>query len=446
MRESIFSLQKYNFEDKEVYLPILKSWAGVLSDVCEEEKQDVWMFIKTYDCPSEEILKFKDDFEAEREAIQQLRCKKLREIYETKGSTGIIAIVAYLENYAYWGYLLINVLTKESYMEISNAIASMEKYALLAGMIDAADDDCAKYIYSIIPKESHIQVLNLVSRSGFWKELHSEEEKKAFWNNQILRDYDSEIFGQLLRYNPKGLLLYIYQMIQKEPLLYFEQAMQIISSIAKDDMVNDSHLKHDEYEIATIVACIDSCHYSEEWALITIELYKKGYMENLSESARKYYFFNPDILLKALTADSKTFYSEFYDFSLPNCACDEYEKLVFFVNAFIMADKKYLVGQMIGKMQGGDDGKRLCKTVRELLEDVDDTEFDNSVIVGIINSSGGRTIHDGEDQKALAKKYSNDASELELFYPHAAYVLQELSKMYSNEGRRDYIYSELLDY
>lgn len=446
LRESIYLIQKYNFEDKEVYLPILKSWAGVLTDVCDEEKQDVWMFIKTYDCPSEEILKFKDDFEAEREAIQQLRCKKLREIYETKGSTGIIAIVAYLENYAYWGYLLINVLTKESYMELSNVIASMEKYALLAGMIDAADDDCAKYIYSIIPKESHIQVLNLVSRSGFWKELQSEEEKKAFWNNQILRDYDSEIFGQLLRYNPKGLLLYIYQMMQKDPLVYFEQAIQLMNSLEQDDAINGSHLAHDKFEIATIVSCIDNCHYSEEWAMTAIKLYQKGYLENLSESSRKYYFYNPDELLNVLSSNSKTFYAELYDFTLPALACNEYEKLVFFVNSFIKADKKYLAGQMVGKIQSGDDGKRICDTVRELLEDVDDVEFDNSVISGIINSSGVRTVQDGEDQKVLAEKYSNDASELELFYPHAAYVLQELSKLYSNEGRRDYIYSELSDY
>ena len=75
-----------------------------------------------------------------------------------------------------------------------------------------------------------------------------------------------------------------------------------------------------------------------------------------------------------------------------------------------------------------------------------DTEFDNAVISGIINAIGVRTVTDGADRKALSVKNENDASELELFYPHAAYVLRGLSRFYLSEGRQDYIQSEIFDY
>ena len=88
----------------------------------------------------------------------------------------------------------------------------------------------------------------------------------------------------------------------------------------------------------------------------------------------------------------------------------------------------------------------MCERVRELLEQVADTEFDNAVISGIINAIGVRTVTDGEDRKALSTKYEKDASEMELFYPHAAYVLRAMSRFYLSEGKQEFIQSEIYDY
>ena len=89
---------------------------------------------------------------------------------------------------------------------------------------------------------------------------------------------------------------------------------------------------------------------------------------------------------------------------------------------------------------------RLHEKIRVLLEEVNDSDFDQSVISGIINSGGLRTITDGSDQKTLSDKYEKDASKMELYYPHAANVLRGLSHFYMGEGKQDYIHSEIFEY
>ena len=131
---------------------------------------------------------------------------------------------------------------------------------------------------------------------------------------------------------------------------------------------------------------------------------------------------------------------------MPENACDEYDRLVYFIETLIGAGYKRLAGNFIGKLPGGKDGMRLHEKIRVLLEEVNDSDFDQSVISGIINSGGLRTITDGSDQKTLSDKYEKDASKMELYYPHAANVLRGLSHFYMGEGKQDYIHSEIFEY
>ena len=159
-----------------------------------------------------------------------------------------------------------------------------------------------------------------------------------------------------------------------------------------------------------------------------------------------FFFHHPHNYIEYVSADPSRRFSEQWRFSLPANACDEYDVLVYFIETLINSKNVSLAGSIIGKIPGGEDGVRLNERIRELLEHGDNAEFDNAVISGIINAMGVRTVTDGADQKALSKRNEKDASELELFYPHAAYVLRGLSRFYLSEGRQDYIQSEISDY
>ena len=163
-------------------------------------------------------------------------------------------------------------------------------------------------------------------------------------------------------------------------------------------------------------------------------------------SVKKYFFHHPHNYVEYFSADTSRRFSEQWSFSLPANACDEYDVLVYFVETLINSNNVSLAGSIIGKIPGGEDGIRLNESICELLEHVNDAEFDNGVISGIINAIGVRTVTDGADRKALSVKNEKDASDLEVFYPHAAYVLRGLSRFYLSEGNQEYIQSEISDY
>ena len=191
---------------------------------------------------------------------------------------------------------------------------------------------------------------------------------------------------------------------------------------------------------------IDSVFYSDEWAAIALRLYGKQIVQKMPLSGRVFFFHNPHIFVEYCSINPSRYYSERWKFSLPENACDEYEELIYFVETLISSGNKLLAGNIVGKIPGEEDGARLSKKTRELLQYVDDIEFDDAVISGIIYMSGGRTVTDGTDQEAIADKYDKDASELELFYPHAAYILRGLSRFYKSEGKQDYVESEICEY
>ena len=166
----------------------------------------------------------------------------------------------------------------------------------------------------------------------------------------------------------------------------------------------------------------------------------------MSLSGREFFFHHPNEYIDYVSAVSSRRFSEQHKFSLPEGACDKYDTLVYFVDTLINSDNTSLAGSIVGKIPSGLDGIRLNERVRELLEYVNDARFDHAVISGIINSLEGRFVTDGADRKELSSKYENDASEVELLYPHAAYILRELSQFYLSEGRHDYIESEIYDY
>ena len=447
LKDRVYSIQKYQIETEQPYLQVLKSWENLLLSICSEEERDDWLFYKTYECPSEILLKYKDDDYYEiKEQERIIRINKLKDIYQIRGISGIIRLIKKMENHAYWGSILAEVIHGDSLFTLVDALALDGKYALIGGMIDAINEDSARTIYSRFSSEIRLSILPFISREDYWKLLETEEEKKEYWKHKDMLFFSEERYEQFLIYNPRGLLMYFYERMEKEPITSIEKAKAVISSILDNEMDFDFRVKQDEYYITEIVNKIDSLFYSDEWAIMTLNLYTKELVQEMPLSAKEFFFHHPHKYVEFVSTDPSRRFSEQWKFSLPAKACEEYDVLVFFIETLINSNNVNLAGSIIGKIPGGEDGLRLCERVRELLEQVADTEFDNAVISGIINAIGVRTITDGEDRKALSTKYEKDASEMELFYPHAAYVLRAMSRLYLSEGRQEFIQSEIYDY
>ena len=79
LKDRVYSIQKLQIEAEQQYLSILKDWASLLLSLCSEEERDDWLFYKTYDCPSELLLEYKDDYyETKKQARQADQSQVIR--------------------------------------------------------------------------------------------------------------------------------------------------------------------------------------------------------------------------------------------------------------------------------------------------------------------------------------------------------------------------------
>lgn len=443
LKEQIYSIQKYQLVGMIPYLSVLKSWANLLLSGCPEEERDDWMFYQTHECPSELLLEYNDDNVEIKKQERRIRIEKLNDIMQNIGIKGIIRLTKRMEDNSYWGWVLSEIINDVSLRELIENLAEDGKFAIIGGMMNTTSLYKAETIYSLIPCELQLRLLSFVYRNDFWKILKTEEEKKEYWNHQYMIPYNEEIYAQLLIYNPRGLLNYFYKKMGKDTQLNIDEIKNIIISIASDKFDFSFRVNEDKFFITEIVKKIDSISYDDEWALTCIDLYNKGFLQEMPLSGKIFFFNHPHIFVDYVS-EAHLRYS--LDFSLPPNACREYDKLISFISALINSNKMYLAADIVANMPEGENGVRLSQTTCELLEHVNDKEFDNILICSVINTNGFRFITDGTDRKALSIKYENDASELEILYPHAANVLRELSKFYRAEGKRDYVFSELNDY
>ena len=101
------------------------------------------------------------------------------------------------------------------------------------------------------------------------------------------------------------------------------------------------------------------------------------------------------------------------------------------------------IGNYLSRCPVGSDGIWPHEAIRSVIENVKSKELEDAIICGIRNLRGGTTRNPyagGDQERALAKKYSEDAEAIQLVSPRTAGVLSSIAKSYeweaSNEDRR----------
>lgn len=98
------------------------------------------------------------------------------------------------------------------------------------------------------------------------------------------------------------------------------------------------------------------------------------------------------------------------------------------------------LGEFFSKSPDGTDGIWPHELVRDAIELVNNEQFREGFIIGVRNGRGVRTssaYEGGDQERALAKKYSEWADELDLISPLTARMLSEISASYLREAKRN---------
>lgn len=262
-----------------------------------------------------------------------------------------------------------------------------------------------------------------------------------------MRIFSEDEYQSLLKYNPKGLVTFIYLKANKNPDEYIDMTQDVFEELCNHSCDLN---RNDIDEIYSIISQIDSVHYSFKWANLCLRLIRKYDVQKFKEypmSVNRLLFENPKLIETTITEDSQWRFWFGHNFRLPEQAYDNYDSFRMFLNEIKGLEdtndgRNYLLGSILGKSIEDEDGFFPHKFVRLYLEEQDDTELDTDVALAFKDLFKVRVVSDGQDKVEMMKKYNNYADTISIDYSHTAKVLKIIGNIYKDEGEHDYIISE----
>ncbi|MFR1631828.1 MAG: hypothetical protein ACLSU0_01530 [Oscillospiraceae bacterium] len=278
--------------------------------------------------------------------------------------------------------------------------------------------------------------------------IRAEEITSAYWSKKRMREFDQKVFDNLLKYNPCGMLnFYCLSRVNTDNIANMLTVLEKVRQLNEDAIRGFGQ----EYCLDELLNQLDSNYYTEEIALIEIDMVLKHIIDGSRYGINRYYFENPDKLSELLNNDKQSF-QERYDLlsniNFLDIAFDDYEKFERFCDGLLAAskDKKRAIrflGEMFGRSANIKNLSFPHEFIARIIEKYSNEDLDISVLAGKTNSSGGRWVSDGSDQIEIANKLKAQAKGLELDYPRTARILRRMAEMHLRDAKYDRIHSEL---
>lgn len=444
LREERVSCRSYRSEDYNKYASFFDKWIEKTT-----YKDDVmaarWMFHNAYNCPVDRDNDDSISYLQPDDKVFELRKNTLVSLVEENGIEAGMTIVGYMDDKQYWGRVIVESIDSSKLSSICDNLKMYAKIQILGSVLSICDFGYAKtYLFSLNEEEKR-ELIPLLSNSAFLPYL-SEDEMKLYWSQKHMHEYSQDDYDGLIKYNPSGLLPYIYLCSMRNSDPNIEMIMEVFNALVSFSD-NTIERRYQDY-IMTIIARIDSVYYSDEWAKICLRVCEYINEREYPESVLRYWFIRPDRIYSYFERESYEHFKFIQSFKLPLIAYDDYHGFYFFFSTI----KKYLddngkdygfIGDVLGKTIVGADGMFPHEFTRELLEEFNSRVIDDCVANSYEDLYEVRYVQDGTYQLEKSKECLHNAQVLQLDYPHSAYVLKRISELYESIAKRDYVSSEI---
>ena len=440
LRKTKYSIQSY-WADKEGHY--ISAFDSFISKTNDESIPYRWLFYKYYECPDDRLIPYTHDYSEKDKMKINIRKEAFHDIYARDGVDGIEKLFVQMEDISQWGWLIASDTAKDRQQEMAEKALEYGKIQILAGILDHSSIEVFEAIYHKVHEDDRKQLFSCMYRTDIMDLLETEEEKTQLWYGKKMLEYKEDVFANLLKYYPAGLLHYCYESVKDSPTEHVHMVIDIINAIRLANHKGLHPMHMDEYALQEILQTIDQAFYSDEWGKLSTELYIERLIENLNEGAVKYYFYHPMDLIQIVENNHEHLFEVANKYSLPACAYDDQMSLMRFSEVLEKSDQVYLLGSILGRSPKGSDGVFPHESIRDLLEQLNNDQVDSEVYIGYVNSRGARLVRDGSDQKRLGKQFEDQSHLLEITHPHTATMLRYIAHDYMREAQYDRLHSEL---
>lgn len=440
LRKTKYDIQNHWADKESAYISAFDAFISITDD---ESLPYRWLFYKYYECPDERLIPYAHKYHEKDEMKAIIRKEAFHDIYARDGIDGVEKLLDQMEDTSQWGWLIANSAEDKWQQEIAEKVLEYGKISILAGILDQSSIDVFKAVYHKLHADDRNRLLNFMYRTDLMDSLETEEEKTQYWYGKCMYKYSGDIYANLLKYYPAGLLHYCYDTIKDSPTEHIHMVLDIVNAIRSANHIGLHPAHMAEYELTETLKAVDQVLYTDEWGKLGFDLYSEGLIEYPTEGANKYCFYHPMDLIQIVENNHERLFEVSNKYYLPACAYDDQASLVRFSEALVKSDHVYLLGSILGRSLKGSDGIFPHESIRDLLEHLNNEKVDSEVYIGYVNCRGARWIRDGSDQRQLGKQFEDQSHLLEITYPHTAAILWHIARDYMREAQYDHLHAEL---
>lgn len=445
IRDKIFLAEMCDNDFAQIYLTTFKECLDILEAKLSIKKffavSGNYFRFNCFECIDNEQKQLVDD----EEYIRKFRISVLNDI---ENENLISILIINMDDYRGWGFLLAKSnLKKHSSIIISEALKS-QKYDIIAGFVDEIDKSEALEILNSLATPEAFQIYSLISRNDIINESVSQEFSEAYWSHKIMRSFDEDMFHNLLRYNPTG-LLYFYAYVIDDIRNHIKEILEVFDAIIqyKVNNVIEARFINIIIEKLDVAGC-----YSDEYALKCIaitELLPESYHE-WYESVKLYYYNHSESLIEMIK-DDLGYYKLISKFSIPSVYENDISAIkIFYENMSMFFDESNNIiefaGVLLGKMLKKISLVNFIKlNFPEIIEQYYCSIFRKGFIDGFYGTVEFRRIGDGSAQKKESEEFLEISESIEIEFPNTASILRCISNAYKSEAREDFLFTEFND-
>lgn len=443
LRNDVFNIKRFKWENRINYIPVLEKWIEHTSSPASETiDYYYWMFCESYECPSDLLLPYEDDYKAKDEKTYELRVKVFNDLYCKYGEKAIERLYKSMSDETTWGYFIYDQVKDNDFQKVMSFLIDNPKDNITCGFMNKCSSEELIDQLSKMPVEVRKKYLPNIFNFDC-VEVLTPDEIIEFCKGKNMFQYNEKVYHILLKNYPVGLISYLYIGAKEKPVDSILLIEEVFNSIIEQKCKIESD--NDLYEIGCIISAVDKIYYSDEWISLCENMFAEGYLDIVPECLCKYYFDYPDNIFKYINIkhiDERTFFD---NFRLPDYAYEDYAEYKRFFDVVRSSSENgiYYVGEIIGHSKKGADDFFPHEFARALLEEYDNDRLDRAVFTSFYNSLGVRWVSDGSDQKNKAEKYKIKIQELEVEYPHTTKILKSFMNECLSNAKSDYEYSEL---
>ena len=450
LRVSVFNMMHFKSNIPKEWIDSFNTWITHLKT--DDALGDIrWMFFKYYPAPFSELLSIPiHNFDQQEATVREVRGNTFLNTKKELGFAYALQLIDGMSDDSVWGLFLSNNVESEEYPVICKEIAQTQKYRLLAGLLNYYENiELATDVFRTLPSEVQEKVLPHISRSDTEHWLTTPKMEQLFWQSRTMVSYDEHFYHHSLKYNPCGLLPFLYREISNHSS-YFHRVVEVFQAIVDSHARPDSTMIH---IIPLIIEEVDKHFYSDQWAEICLQLYNDGLSSNFyvpyPSCLQIYFFRNPSKIYTMFLEDMDNFIQHFpCDYRLPAEAFRDYGQFkgwcdFLYKNSTESTYLLHYLGGILARSVDGADGIFPHEFVRDILEEYHDDNLIEEIVCGKINTSGVRTVMDGVDEQRVADAYRKCAQPLEIVYPETAKILKSLAEYYEGLAKSDRLYAEI---